>query len=280
MSTLPTPADNRPEHWFTHFPSPDVAGNKYDRGHAVVLGGPLHSTGAARLAARAALRAGAGLVSVACDPSALIVYATAFEAVMTKPVRDVAEFGGLIGDPRVTAVLLGPAAGLNERTRDCVLAALRSQKPCVLDADALTVFKDDPKTLFAAISGPCVLTPHEGEFARVFGRADERARAAADAAAASGAVVLLKGADTVIAHPDGRLVVNRHAPPWLATAGSGDVLGGLICGLMAQKMRAFEAACAGVWLHSEAARRFGPGLIAEDLSEQIPAILRDIKPTQ
>ncbi|UDF04857.1 NAD(P)H-hydrate dehydratase [Asticcacaulis sp. AND118] len=278
MSTLPTPADNRPENWSAHFPSPDVTGNKYDRGHAVVLGGPVQSTGAARLAARSALRAGAGLVSVACDPSALIVYATTLEAIMTKPVRDAAEFAGLIGDPRVTAVVLGPAAGINERTRDLVLATLKAQKPCVLDADALTVFKDDPKTLFSAITGPCVLTPHEGEFARVFGWPDERFRAAADAAAASGAVVLLKGAETVIAHPDGRLVINRHAPPWLATAGSGDVLCGMIAGLMAQKMKAFDAACAGVWLHSEAARRFGPGLIAEDLSEQIPAILRDIKP--
>ncbi|MFT3997830.1 MAG: NAD(P)H-hydrate dehydratase [Asticcacaulis sp.] len=275
MNTLPTPLDNRPEHWSDHFPSPDSDGNKYDRGHAIVLGGPLHSTGAARLAARAALRAGSGLVSVACDPSALIVYATAFEAVMTKPVRDVAEFAGLIGDPRVTSILLGPAAGINERTRSFVLAALATLKPCVLDADALTVFRDDPHTLFAAIKGPCVLTPHEGEFTRVFGRIEERARAAADAAAASGAIILLKGPETLIAHPDGRMVINRHAPSWLATAGSGDALAGLITGLMAQNMRAFEAACAGVWLHSEAARRFGPGLIAEDISEQIPAILRD-----
>ncbi|MDC7684899.1 NAD(P)H-hydrate dehydratase [Asticcacaulis sp. BYS171W] len=281
MSTLPTATDNRPEHWFEHFPSPEAHGNKYDRGYAVVLGGPIHSTGASRLAARAALRVGAGLVSVACDPSALIVYATALEAVMTKPVRDVAEFAGLIGDRRVTAVLLGPAAGISERTRASVLATLIAHKPCVLDADALTVFKDDPHTLFAAIEGPCVLTPHDGEFERVFGKVNTRetelrARAAGDAAAASGAVVLLKGPETLIAHPDGRLVINRHAPPWLATAGSGDVLGGLITGLMAQGMKPFEAACAGVWLHSEAARRFGPGLIAEDLSEQIPGVLSDM----
>jgi len=275
MTTLPQPLDNRPEHWSGHFPSPETSGNKYDRGHAVILGGPIHSTGAARLAARAALRAGAGLVSVACDPSALIVYACAFEAIMTKPVRDVAEYSGLINDPRVSATLLGPAAGINERTRDMVQAALASRKPCVLDADALTVFKDDPATLFAAIDGPCILTPHEGEFTRVFGRIEERARAASDAASASGAVILLKGPETLIAHPDGRLVINRHAPAWLATAGSGDVLAGLIAGLLAQKMKAFEAACAGVWLHSEAARRFGPGLIAEDLETQIPAILRD-----
>jgi len=273
MTCLPQPLDNRPEHWSDHFPTPETGGNKYDRGHAVILGGPIHSTGAARLAARAALRAGAGLVSVACDPAALIVYATAFEAVMTKPVRDVAEYSGLINDPRVTATLLGPAAGLNEQTRDRVCAALNTHKPCVLDADALSVFKDDPATLFAAIDGPCVLTPHEGEFTRVFGRIEERAHAALKAAAASGAIVLLKGPETLIAHPDGRLVINRQAPRWLATAGSGDVLAGMITGLMAQKMKPFEAACAGVWLHSEAARRFGPGLIAEDLSEQIPAIL-------
>lgn len=274
MTTLPTATDNSPDRWAEHFPSPDLAGNKYSRGYAVIMGGPIHATGAARLAARAALRMGAGLVSVACDPSSLMVYAQAFEAIMTKPVRDVSEFAGLIGDPRVTAVLMGPAAGINERTRAFVLAALSIQKPCVIDADALTVFKDDPKTLFSALIGPCVLTPHEGEFERVFGRLDDRVQAACDAAALSGAVVLLKGPETLIAAPDGRLAVNRHAPSWLATAGSGDVLGGLITGLMAQGMKPFEAACAGVWFHTEAARRFGPGLIAEDLSEQIPAILK------
>lgn len=275
MSALPVAGENTPEVWAEHFPTPDLKGNKYDRGYSIVLGGPVSATGAARLSARAALRIGSGLVSIACDPSSLMVYASALQAVMTKPVRDVAEFTGLIGDPRVTAVLLGPAAGLNERTRDFTLSALRAQKPCVLDADALSVFRDDPRTLFAAIGPNVVLTPHDGEFGRLFGHIGDRAHAASAAAALSGAVVLLKGPETLIAHPDGRLVVNRNAPAWLATAGTGDVLAGLITGLLAQGMKAFDAACAGVWFHSEAARRFGPGLIAEDLSEQIPAILRE-----
>lgn len=275
MTALPVAGDNSPDFWAEHFPSPDLKGNKYDRGYSIILGGPLASTGAARLSARAALRIGSGLVSIACDPSALIIYATALEAVMTKPIRDVAEFSGLIADRRVTAVLLGPAAGISERTRDFVLTTLKTQKPAVLDADALTVFKDDPKTLFEAINSPVVLTPHDGEFERLFGQIKDRKRAVCQAAAASGAVVLLKGPETLIAHPDGRLVANRHAPSWLATAGSGDVLAGLITGLMAQGMKAFDATCAAVWFHSEAARRFGPGLIAEDLSEQIPAILKD-----
>lgn len=251
-------------------------GNKYDRGHAVVVGGPVASTGAARLAARAALRAGAGLVSIACDPSSLIVYASALEAVMTKVVRDVAAFSELVADKRVTAVLIGPAAGVNDRTRDLVLAALYVRKACVLDADALTVFKDAPADLFHAIRSPVLLTPHEGEFARLFGKVTDRENDALKAAKTSGAVVLLKGSDTVIAAPDGRIVINRAAPAWLATAGSGDVLAGIATGLMAQGMEVFDAACAAAWLHTEAARRFGPGLIAEDLSEQLPAVLRDL----
>ena len=263
--------NNSPDLWA--LPRLKADGSKYDRGHAVVVGGPVAATGAARLAARAALRAGAGLVSIACDPASLIVYATALQAVMTKVVRDVAAFSELIADGRVTAVLIGPAAGVNDRTRELVMAALYAQKPCVLDADALTVFKDAPGDLFHAIRSPVFLTPHEGEFARLFGKVGDREGDAVKAASASGAVVLLKGSDTVIAAPDGRIVVNRAAPPWLATAGSGDVLAGIATGLIAQGMEVFEAACAAAWLHAEAAKRFGPGLIAEDLSEQLPSVL-------
>jgi len=266
--------DNSPDLWLSRLPRPQPAGSKYDRGHAVILGGPVAQTGAARLAARAALRIGAGLVSVACDPSSLIVYATALEAVMTKVVRDATAFGALIGDARVKAVLIGPGAGLTDRTRDFVLAALAAHKACVLDADALTVFKDAPDALFAAIGSPVLMTPHEGEFARLFGKITSREADTLRAAKASGAVVLLKGSDTVIAAPDGRLVINRAAPPDLATAGSGDTLAGLATGLIAQGMEGFDAACAACWIHADAARRFGPGLIAEDLSEQIPAVLR------
>ena len=266
--------DNSPDMWRARLPRPQPAGSKYDRGHAIILGGPTAQTGAARLAARAALRIGAGLVSVACDPSSLIVYATTLEAVMTKVVRDVDAFAALVGDDRVKAVLIGPGAGVNDRTRGLVLTALHAQKACVIDADALTVFKDDPDALFSAIRSPVLLTPHEGEFARLFGKIKDREADAMKAAKASGAVVLLKGSDTVIAAPDGRLVVNRAAPPELATAGSGDVLAGLATGLIASGMAVFDAACAAAWIHGDAARRFGPGLIAEDLSEQVPAVLR------
>ena len=265
--------DNGPDLWLSHFPWPKACGSKYDRGHAVVLGGPVAHTGAARLAARGALRIGAGLVSIACDPGSLIVYATALEAVMTRVIRDEAAFAELVGDARVRSVLIGPAAGIDERTKRLVLAALAEKKACVLDADALTVFKNDPGELFAAIRSPVLMTPHEGEFARLFGPVGDRRADALKAAKTSGAVVLLKGADTVIAAPDGRVIVNRDAPAWLATAGSGDVLAGIATGLIAQGMERFDAACAAAWIHAEAARHFGPGLIAEDIETEIPAIL-------
>jgi NAD(P)H-hydrate epimerase len=264
--------DNNPDLWT--LPEPGRDGSKYDRGHCVVLGGPAAQTGAARLAARAALRIGAGLVSVACDPGSLIVYATALQAVMTRVVKTADAFADLIEDKRITALVLGPAAGVNERTRAIVLAALAAERPCVLDADAMTVFQDAPHDLFDAIRGPVLMTPHEGEFARLFGPVNAREADALRAAKTSGAVVLLKGADTVIAAPDGRRVINRNAPPGLATAGSGDVLAGFAGGLMAQGLPPFEAACAAAWIHAEAARLFGPGLISEDLSEQVPDVLR------
>ncbi len=269
--------DNSPDLWRDALPRLKPDGSKYDRGHAVVLGGPIHSTGAARMAARAALRIGAGLVSVACSPASLVVYAGALEAVMTKPVKDVEAFSELIGDKRITAVLMGPAAGINGHTRACVLAALSAGKSCVLDADALTVFKDAPQGLFTAIGSPALMTPHEGEFARLFGEITDRETDALKAAQASGAVLLLKGRDTVIAAPDGRVVVNRNAPPTLATAGSGDVLAGIAVGLMAQGMTPFDAACAAAWMHADAARRFGPGLIAEDIEKQLPAVLATVE---
>ena len=267
--------DNSPNLW--SLPGPAADGSKYDRGHAVVVGGPVAHTGAARLAARGALRIGAGLVSIACDPASLIVYATALEAVMTKVIRDEAAFAELIGDARVKSVLIGPAAGVNERTKALVLAALGARKACVLDADALTVFKDDPVVLFDAIRSPVLLTPHEGEFARLFGPVTDRQDDALKAARASGAVVLLKGSDTVIAAPDGCMVVNRAAPAWLATAGSGDVLAGIATGLMTQGMAVFGAACAAAWVHAEAARQFGPGLIAEDIEKEVPGVLRSLE---
>ena len=281
LDTLaPQVAANHPDWWSAMFPWPGPESHKYTRGHALVAGGAV-MTGAARLAARAAARAGAGLVTVAVPEPAFPVYAGTLTAVIVQLVADTSEFRALLADPRRNAVLIGPGAGVRGETRDMTLAALAAGKRTVLDADALTVFADAPRALFAAIQADCVMTPHEGEFARLFGRAaeasDGKLERARRAARASGAVVLLKGNDTVIAAPDGRAAINESAPPQLATAGSGDVLAGIVLGLMAQGMPAFEAAAAAVWLHAEAARRFGPGLVAEDLVERLPAALAGIK---
>jgi NAD(P)H-hydrate epimerase len=205
------------------------------------------------------------------------IYAGALASAMVVPVDDQAAFVEVLRDPRKNAVLLGPGNGVTMATQMRVLAALAAEKSCVLDADAISVFADDPASLFRAIRSPCLLTPHEGEFARLFAVTGDKLTRARDAARLSGAVVLLKGPDTVIAAPDGRAVINSNAPPELATAGAGDVLAGLAVGLMAQQVTPFEAACMAAWLHGEAATRFGPGLIAEDLPDQLPALLRHLK---
>ena len=275
---------NRPVSWRHLLPVPRIDGHKYSRGHAVVVSGGMSFTGAARLAARGALRAGAGLVTLASPPDALAVNAAASLAIMVRAFDGPAELTELLADRRLNAVVLGPGAGVSAATRDLVLVALAGERAVVLDADALTSFSDKPASLWQAIAArghsPTVLTPHEGEFSRLFksesyvsDRASklERARAAARSL---GAIMLLKGPDTVVAQPDGRAAINTNAPPWLATAGAGDVLAGLIAGLLAQGMPGFDAACAAAWLHGEAAAAFGPGLISEDLPELLPQILR------
>lgn len=275
---------NRPVHWRRFFPWPRAEGHKYSRGHAVVVSGGLSSTGAARLAARGALRAGAGLVTVASPREALSINAAANLAVMVRPVEGDGELAAFLADKRRNAVLLGPGGGIGPAMRDQVAAALRSAAAVVLDADALMSFAQTPAALAALIaerkSRDVVLTPHEGEFAHLFkviheasdirGKL-EKTRAAAQS---NGATVLLKGADTVVAAPDGRATIADNGPPALATAGSGDVLAGMIAGLLAQGMPAFEAASAAVWLHGEAAANFGPGLISEDLPEALPGVYR------
>ncbi|MFQ5985149.1 MAG: NAD(P)H-hydrate dehydratase [Alphaproteobacteria bacterium] len=268
---------NGPELWLEKYPWPRIDDHKYRRGHAVVVGGGPASTGAARLAARAALRVGAGLVTVATPAEALAVYAGQLTAVMTALVPDDDAFAALLADPRKNAVLLGPGTGVTETTRRRVLAALGAGKACVLDADAITAFKDAPQDLLKELSTTSLLTPHEGEFARLFAVEGDKVRRARAAAKRCGATVLLKGADTVIAAPDGRAVINANAPPELATAGAGDVLAGLALGLMAQDLAPFEAACAAAWLHGEAGKAVGPGLIAEDLSEALPGVLRRLR---
>jgi hydroxyethylthiazole kinase-like uncharacterized protein yjeF len=280
----PQTSENVPQSWQKSFPVPDIDGHKYARGHAVVLSGDLASTGAARLAARGALRAGAGLVTLASPRDALAVNAAALTAVMVRAIDNAIQFGELLNDRRLNSVVIGPGAGVGARTRDFVHTALSAKRGLVLDADALTSFAEAPERLFEQIKAShdpqVVLTPHEGEFPRLFsdisnknpGRSKlERVR---DAAARSGAVVLLKGPDTVVASPDGRASIASNAPPWLATAGAGDVLAGMIAGVLAQGVAAYEAACIGVWMHGEAAREAGPGLIAEDLTEVLPAVFR------
>lgn len=282
----PQTFENTPHFWRKSFPVPRADGHKYARGHGLVVSGDIAATGAARMAARGALRAGAGLVTLASPRDALAVNATALTAVMVRPVDTVIEFAEQLSDKRFNAVVIGPGAGLGERTRDFVHTALSARRALVLDADALTSFADNPDRLFESIKNSqdpqVVLTPHEGEFPRIFsdisnkhpGRSKlERVRAAAER---SGAVVLLKGPDTAVAAPDGRATIAANGPPWLATAGAGDVLSGVIAGLLAQGVPAFEAACIGVWMHGEAGREAGPGLIAEDLPEVLPAVHRHI----
>jgi len=288
----PRSFENGPGLWGAGYPWRGLGDHKYDFGHALVLGGTT-MTGAGRLAARAALRVGAGLVTVACAPEALPIYALSTPSAITAPIASQADFGALLADARKNAVLIGPGNGVGPETRAHTLATLGATqgagqgagagRAVVVDADALSAFQDRAETLFEAVSGAvsgvdagrCVLTPHEGEFRRLFPdlEGDKLSRARA-AAARSGAVLLLKGADSVIAAPDGRVVINANAPATLATAGTGDVLAGLVVGLLAQGMSSFDAACAAVWLHGETGAACGPGLIAEDLSEALPGVLR------
>ncbi len=280
----PVTFENIPNLWRQSFPIPRIDGHKYARGHAVIVSGELSATGAARLAARGALRAGAGLVTLASPRDALPINASALTAVMIRAVDTKDEFAGLLADKRLNACVIGPGAGVGKRTRGLVQTALAAKPGLVLDADALTSFAETPDHLFEAVktSGypQVVLTPHQGEFQRLFSEMSnkhplrsklERVRVAAER---SGAIVLLKGPDTVVASPDGRAAISANAPPWLATAGAGDVLAGMIAGFLAQGAPAFEAACMATWMHGEAGSEAGPGLIAEDLPEVLPAVFR------
>lgn len=262
---------NHPDLWRSALPVIGEQDHKYTKGHAVVRSGPFHSTGAARLAAMAALRSGAGLVSVAGDEAAVRVNAEHLTTVMNKIVDTPAEWDQLIGDRRVTAVLTGPGNGVDPDTKEATLRSLAMAKPTVIDADALTVFADDPEALFAS-PGIKVLTPHDGEFDRLFPLDGSRVEKARMAARLSNSVVVAKGPDTTIADPTGRAVVSTNGSRWLSSAGTGDVLAGMIAGLIASGMPPFPAACAAVWMHAEAADLLGRGLIAEDLPGALPAV--------
>jgi hydroxyethylthiazole kinase-like uncharacterized protein yjeF len=271
--------ENTPDLWLARYPWPGVNAHKHTRGRLIVVSGEAWSTGAARLAARSGLRAGAGLVTVLSPSEALMVNAAHLEAVMLRPFEtdEDLETAGSEAD----CAVIGPAAGVTDVTLSNVLALARTGAALVVDADALSVFRDDPAELFSILDRDDVLTPHPGEFERVFPgllkSSPERIAATRAAAARAQAVVLLKGPDTVIAAPDGRAAVNLNGTPWLATAGSGDVLAGLIGGLVAQGMESFEAACAGVWIHAACAEAFGPGLISEDLPGLVPMVLKQLR---
>ena len=286
----PTHFLDTPDLWRARYPVPGPQGHKYSRGHALVVSGAMPTTGAARLAARGALRIGAGLVTVASPPDAVAAHAARLDAVMLRPFEGLAGLEEVLSDPRRNAVVLGPGLGVGEATRHMVEAALRPaaedrRRSIVLDADALTSFAGAAARLGALVAGArgaVVATPHDGEFTRLFeGQGGaftdpnkiSRARAGA---ALLGAVLILKGDDTVVAEPGGRVAIAAADAPYLATAGSGDVLSGFVGGLMAQGLDGFDAACAAVYLHAAAARRFGPGLISEDLPETLPAVLRDL----
>jgi hydroxyethylthiazole kinase-like uncharacterized protein yjeF len=271
--------ENAPSLWVDALPVLTDGANKYSRGHALLWGG-YPTTGAARMAARAAARVGAGLTTIAVEDVALPVYAGAVTSIMVHPVAAQRDLDTLLSDQRISALLIGPGAGVTEETRTRALAMLATGRPVVLDADALTVFGDDLVSLRRAIVGPCVLTPHEGEYARLFETGGDKLSRARDAARRSGAIIILKGSDTIIAAPKGDAIINSNAPPTLATGGTGDVLAGIVLGLLAQRMTPFLAAAAAVWFHGAAAAEFGPGLLAEDLPDCLPAVFRHIRTVQ
>jgi ADP-dependent NAD(P)H-hydrate dehydratase / NAD(P)H-hydrate epimerase len=273
----PRTFQNLPALWRSDFREPSPLDHKYARGHVFVTSGPASATGAARLAAAGALRIGAGVVTVVSPPDAVLVNATHLTAIMVRSSKGPEDLARLLSSGRPSAAVIGPGNGVGSTTRANVEAALASPAAVVLDADALTSWEDSPATLFAQISNraaPVVLTPHEGEFARIFRHSGARIDRARSAAVECGAVVVLKGYDTIIAAPDGRAAINANAPADLATAGSGDVLAGVVAGLLAQTVPAFEAACAAVWMHAEAANIVGRGLISEDLPTALPVVLR------
>jgi hydroxyethylthiazole kinase-like uncharacterized protein yjeF len=274
---------NEPPLWLSRFPRPSVTGHKYDRGHVVVRSGQMPSTGAAKLAARGALRSGAGLVTIAAPLNALSAHAAESVAVMVRQVDGAADWAGFLEDRRLNTIVLGPGGGVGEPMRAEAAVALKTEAAVVLDADALTSFAGRASELGHLIKGrsaPTVLTPHVGEFYRLFNKISQnfdfksKLEKTRLGTTQSGAIVLLKGPDTVIAAPDGRAAITANSPATLATAGAGDVLAGFISGLLAQNMPGFEAACAGAWLHGEAANEFGPGLISEDLPDMLPRVYR------
>ena len=273
---VPNTWENGPDLWQGDYPWPQPESYKYKRGEVLVLGGEA-ITGASRMTAKAASRAGAGIVTLAAPARVWSIYATSLIDEIVHSFDGLKEFEALLADRRRNVIAIGPGAGVGASTRQFVLAALATKRVVVLDADALTSFAEAPQDLFQAIVGPCVLTPHAGEFRRLFHFEGDKLQRTRSAAKQSNAVVVLKGPDTVIAAPDGRAIINSNAPAQLSTGGSGDVLTGFVAALLAQGMPPFEAAAAAVWLHGAAATEFGLGLVAEDLANALPAVLQQLK---
>ncbi|UCI05809.1 NAD(P)H-hydrate dehydratase [Mesorhizobium sp. B1-1-8] len=287
----PQTFDNNPALWLEEFPVPAVDAHKYRRGHVGIFSGGPSATGAARLSALAAARSGAGAVTVLSPANAMQVNAAHLTSIMLRKADAIEDVHDFVGDRRASSFVLGPGFGIGDKARDFALAVLARKRQdggiegLVLDADGITSFRNAASTLFEAAARPdapaLTMTPHEGEFGRLFPEiaGDEALSKLAKARAAAvraNAILVYKGPDTVIAAPDGRAAINSNGAPWLATAGSGDVLAGIIAGLLAQGMPAFEAACAAVWIHAEVGSRFGPGLIAEDLPSAMVPVLREL----
>lgn len=266
---------NNPEIWKNELPHLHNDINKYDRGHLVILGG-VDMTGAARLASEAAMRSGCGLCTIVSSADVKSIYLTGAPHIMFESYKSLSEFPSHLADERRKGCVMGSGAGRKneEELRQAILGILKLKKPVVLDADALNVFEGKAEELFSSLHGQCVLTPHEGEFARLFPRLNgSREERAAQAARMTGAVILLKGAETIICTPTGEMVINYHSTPYLATAGSGDVLAGMIGSLLVQGMNPQMASIAGAWIHGDAAIQFGAGLTAPDIIRGIPGVL-------
>ncbi len=272
---MPKTAINTPELWQGYYSQPSPVGHKYDRGHVLVLGGKEPTLGASRLTALSALRSGAGLVTLAAHSDSYNIQATALTDVMVKRFDSGFGFLGIVEDPRMKVIAIGPGAGIGEKTAETVLGVLSKGRVCVVDADAISSF-GGRVDLLKGHKGTLIMTPHEGEFARILpdlAKDMSRIEGAKAAAELLNAVVVLKGPDTIIASPHGHAVINVNAPAWLSVAGTGDVLSGIIASMVAQGMPPFEAACAGVWFHSSAATDAGKGLIASDLIESLRTVM-------
>ena len=266
---------NTPELWKKKFPIPTYDTHKYKRGH-LLIAGAANMTGATHLASSSARRIGAGVVTIGAPSSSCDIYKLGAFGHIVLPINNPGDWNNLLKNYKNTATLIGPGLGKIAFLKDVVIAALNSKKPVILDADGLNIFKNNPLQLFHSTNRKHILTPHEGEFKKLFNFKGNPISRVSRAAKKSGAIVLLKGSSTIIAHPNGKIIINDTGKPYLATAGSGDVLAGIIAGLITQGMNVFEAGCGGTWIHGRAAELFGPGLIAEDIPKLIPTILNEI----